>query len=85
MISRATARALVRRPALWPTAAGAVVAFSRVGWWRRSPFLPIPDAELIRWRTATAYGSDDADLATEDVVAYLEWRRRSAKGQTRGG
>ena len=85
MINRSTARAVIKRPGLWPTAVGAVVAFAPSGWWRRIPFLPIPDDELVRWRTATAYGTDDADLVTEDVVAYLEWRQRFAQGQTRGG
>ena len=85
MISRGTAFAVLRRPSLWPTAVGATLAFAPSGWWRRTPFLPIPDDELIRWRIATAYGHDDADLAAEDVVAYLEWRQRSAQGQTRGG
>ncbi|MEA3502122.1 MAG: hypothetical protein U9R47_05050, partial [Actinomycetota bacterium] len=65
---------------LWPTAVGAVFAFARPGWWHRSPFLPVPDGELIAWRTATAYGNDEVDLATDDVVAYLEWRQRSAQG-----
>ncbi len=85
MISRSTAIAVLRRPLLWPTAVGATLAFAPSDWWRRAPFLPVPDDELIRWRIATAYGRDDADLAAEDVVAYLEWRQRSAQGQTRGG
>ncbi len=85
MIDSHTFLAIVTRPRLWPTAVGAVFAFARAGWWRRIPFLPIPDDEFIRWRTATAYGSDDADLVTADVVAYLEWRQRFAQGQTRGG
>ncbi|MEA2010772.1 MAG: hypothetical protein U9N78_08710, partial [Actinomycetota bacterium] len=74
MIDRATALAVLKRPSLWGTAVGAVFAFARLGWWRRAPFLPTPDDELIRWRIATAYGSDDADLVTGDVMAYLEWR-----------
>ncbi len=85
MITRSTTLALLRRPAIWPTAVGAVFAFARPGWWRRIPFLPIPDDELMRWRTTTAYGSDDVELVTEDVVAYLEWRQRFTQGQTRGG
>ena len=80
MISLLTALAVLKRPRLWRTAVGASLAFARPGWWRRTPFLPIPDGELIRWRTATAYGRDDTDLATEDVVAYLEWRQRTAQG-----
>jgi hypothetical protein len=85
VISGASAFAVLQRPTLWPTAIGAVFAFARVGWWRRAPFLPVPDDELIRWRTTTAYGSDEADLVTADVVAYLEWRQRFTQGQTRGG
>jgi hypothetical protein len=85
MISRSTAFAILKRPQLWVAAFGALLAFARPGWWRRAPFLPVPDDELIRWRTATAYGSDDVDLVSNDVVAYLEWRKRSAQGQTRGG
>jgi hypothetical protein len=80
MINRSTALAVFRRPDLWPTAVGAAFAFAPSGWWRRAPFLPVPDDDLIRWRTATAYGSDDVDLVTEDVVAYLEWRQRFAQG-----
>jgi hypothetical protein len=85
MTNRSIALAVLQRPTLWPTAVGAVFAFARVGWWRRAPFLPVPDGELIRWRTATAYGSDEADLVTVDVVAYIEWRQRFTQGQTRGG
>lgn len=85
MISRSTTLAVLRRPDLWPTAVGAVFAFAPSGWWRRVPFHPVPDEELIRWRIATAYGRDDADVATEDVMTYLEWRQRSTQGQTRGG
>jgi hypothetical protein len=85
VISGASAFAVLQRPTLWRTAIGAVFAFARFGWWRRAPFLPVPDDELIRWRTATAYGSDEADLVTADVVVYLEWRQRFTQGQTRGG
>ncbi|MEA3510858.1 MAG: hypothetical protein U9R51_05430 [Actinomycetota bacterium] len=85
MINRSTAFAVFKRPGLWPAAVGAAVAFAPSGWWRRIPFLPIPDDEVMRWRTATAYGTEDADLVTEDVVAYLEWRQRFAEGKTRGG
>jgi hypothetical protein len=80
MINRSVTSAILKRPQLWATAFGAMLAFARRGWWRRAPFLPIPDDELMRWRTATAYGTDDVDLVTDDVVAYLEWRQRFAQG-----
>ena len=80
MLNREVAVAVLRRPRLWPTAAGATMALAPSGWWRRRPFLPLPDEELMRWRVATAYGSDDATVDPADIVAYLEWRRRSSQG-----
>ena len=69
-------RAIGTRPYLWGAAAGAVFALARRTWWRRPPFLPVPDEAFIRWRVSTAYGSDEHPIAPEDVVAYLEWRKR---------
>jgi hypothetical protein len=80
MIDRAVVFAVLRRPLLWPTVVGAMFAFAPSGWWRRAPFLPLPDDELVRWRIATAYGNAASAVAPEDVVAYLEWRQRSAQG-----
>jgi hypothetical protein len=80
MIDRSTALAVARRPGLWGTAIGAALALAPAGWWRHRPFLPLPDASLMRWRIATAYGSEDAAVDPADIVAYLEWRQRSAQG-----
>ncbi|MEN8112949.1 MAG: hypothetical protein ABFS21_01065 [Actinomycetota bacterium] len=77
----ALALALAKRPRLWSTAVGAAFAFAPSDWWRRAPFLPIPDADLLRWRVTTAYGDDETTIAPSDVVAYLEWRHRSAQGK----
>lgn len=68
--------AVAARPRLWVTAVGAVAALALDGWWRRPPFLPLPDEEMLRWRLTTAYGSPDHAVAPDDLVAYLEWRRR---------
>ena len=80
MINRAVLGEVIRRPHLWATAVSAAVAFAPRGWWRQRPFVPIPDAEMVKWRIATAYGSSEADVDPADVVAYLEWRHRSAQG-----
>jgi hypothetical protein len=54
-----------------------------VQWWRRAPFLPLPDRRYIRYRLETQYGKV-ADVVPRDVITYLEWcrdmaaRRRSA-------
>ena len=79
-MERAVVAAVLRRPGLWPTAVRATMAFAPPGWWRQRPFLPLPDDEVMRWRASTAYGSPDAAIDPADVVAYLEWRRLSAKG-----
>jgi hypothetical protein len=46
------------------------------GWWRRRPFLPIPDAAYLRFRLQTQYGDVDHDPEPDDVIAYLVWCRR---------
>ena len=52
-------------------------AFRRRDWWRKPPFLPLPDREYLRWRMYTAYGSDDAVPPARDVVAFARWRRET--------
>ncbi|NIA26360.1 MAG: hypothetical protein GWP04_12510 [Gammaproteobacteria bacterium] len=69
-------RAVARRPDLWMEAARSAFAFAPNAWWRRFPFLPLPEARYLAWRRFTAYGSADRALSGEDVVAFLEWRRR---------
>ena len=69
--------AVLVRPWLWPTAVGAMVAMAPRGWWKRPPFLPIPDGEVVRWRVTTAYGQPDMALESDDVLSYLRWRRQA--------
>ena len=67
---------VMRQPRLWPEAVRAASALARDGWWRRPPFLPVPNRAYMRWRVATAYGSADHAIDPDDLVAYLEWRKR---------
>ena len=67
--------AVLRRPGLWLTALGAVGRLAAPGWWRRRPYLPVPDGRLWAFRMVTAYGRPDAGPDTADVVSYLEWCR----------
>ncbi len=69
--------AVVRRPWLWLSAVGAVLRLAGPGWWRRAPYLPLPDARLWSFRMVTAYGRPDAEPCATDVIAYLEWCRSS--------
>jgi hypothetical protein len=45
------------------------------GWWRRAPFLPLPDRDYLRFRLQTMYGDPSRLPVGEDVVTYLKWCR----------
>ncbi|MDQ6697620.1 MAG: hypothetical protein M3Z46_09220 [Actinomycetota bacterium] len=63
---------MARHPSLWATAAGQVLRLATPGWWRRRPFLPLPDPAYLAFRLETAYG-DDRRPDPADVVTYLRW------------
>jgi hypothetical protein len=67
--------AVAMRPGLWATAVAQMVRLAPSGWWRRVPFLPLPDAEYLRFRMSTAYGDPHAAPDPADVVTYLHWCR----------
>lgn len=67
--------AVLVRPRLWWTAIRQLFELSRPGWWRRAPFLPVPDREYLRFRLLTQYGDPDRVPEPRDVVDYLEWCR----------
>lgn len=69
------ALALARHPELWLTAVRQVGVLSVEGWWRRSPFLPVPDRGYLRFRFQTMYGDPDRAPEPDDVVTYLRWCR----------
>jgi hypothetical protein len=52
-------------------------AFRRRGWWRRAPFLPLPDRTYVRWRMYTAYADEDAVPPVDDVIRFARWRRET--------
>ena len=68
-------RVVVLRPGLWWAALGALRRMAVPGWWRRRPYLPLPDDRLWGFRMVTAYGSPGAIPEPEDVISYLEWCR----------
>lgn len=74
------ALAVARRPSLWGVAAAQVFRLARRGWWRRPPFLPVPDREYLRFRLETQYGSD-REPTPGDVVTYLHWCRTFRAGR----
>ena len=52
-------------------------AFRRRGWQARSPFLPLPDRDYLRWRMSTAYADEHAVPPAEDVIRFARWRRET--------
>jgi hypothetical protein len=67
--------AVAVRPTLWSTGVRQVLRLAPTGWWRRAPFLPVPDAGYLRFRLQTAYGDPTAAPRPADVVTYLRWCR----------
>ena len=70
--------AVLRHPSLWPTAIAQAVRLAPAGWWRRAPFLPLPDADYLAFRLETQYGSDAAP-ESHDVVSFLRWCRDESR------
>lgn len=70
------AGAVALRPDLWATAVRQLVALAPRRWWRRRPFLPVPDGDYLAFRLEAMYGSATPEAGSGDVVAYLEWCRR---------
>jgi hypothetical protein len=73
-----SAGAVALRPRLWPVALRQLRRTAPTGWWRRSPFLPLPPSEYLRFRLVTQYGRDDHAVDPNDVLDYLSWCRRQA-------
>ena len=73
------ARVLIVRPSLWPTAVVQARRFAPDGWWRRAPFLPVPDADLLAFRATTQYGDSHHPATPDDLISWLEWCRAEAR------
>ena len=69
--------AVLRRPRLWPTAVRQWTRLVPTAWWRRRPFLPVPDREYLRFRRLTQYGDTEGPVSPGDVVNYLTWCKGS--------
>ena len=49
-VSPAMVTAVLSHPSLWATAVRQVKLLAPTGWWRRPPFLPVPDLlTYLRW------------------------------------
>jgi hypothetical protein len=66
----------VRHPSIAVDLARVAWRFRRRQWYRRFPFLPLPDAAYLRWRMYTAYGDPRAVPPAEDLERYAHWATR---------
>jgi hypothetical protein len=72
--------AVIVRPWLWFAALSQAYRLVPQGWWRTSPFLPVPSRDYLEFRLVTQYGGGHGvargSIRSEDVVDYLQWCRR---------
>lgn len=67
---------VLAHPSLWLAGARQARVLAAPGWWRRTPFLPLPAPEYLRFRMETAYGGAGEQAPDpEDLVTYLRWCR----------
>jgi hypothetical protein len=74
-LNRRAVAAVIRHPSLWVTAIRQASRLATPGWWRRRPYLPLPDREYMRFRLETQYGDTAHAAEGDDLVAYLRWCR----------
>ena len=67
-----TARS-IRRPRLAADLIRIAWRFRSRSWYRRFPFLPVPDPTYLRWRMYTAYGDYTAVPSVTDIERYARW------------
>jgi hypothetical protein len=71
-----SAAAVAGEPALWPTAVRQLARLAVHGWWRRPPFLPLPDRDYLAFRLQTMYGDTAAGPEADDLLTWLRWCRQ---------
>ncbi len=67
----------IRRPALGVSLVRVSWRFRSRRWYRRFPFLPLPDSDYLKWRLHTAYGDDGAVPSADDIERYARWAVKS--------
>lgn len=66
----------VKRPGLALDLIRVSWRFRSRGWYRRPPFLPLPDRTYMAWRMHTAYGDHHALPPVDDIERYARWASR---------
>lgn len=73
--------AVVVRPSYWAVACRVIGRLAPRGWWKRFPFVPIPDSSYARFRLQTQYGGQSPTPNSSDVLKYLQWVRQWDAGR----
>ncbi|MGI8402649.1 MAG: hypothetical protein ACR2NS_13765 [Gemmatimonadaceae bacterium] len=63
----------IRRPRLASDLIRVSWRFRSNDWYRRFPFLPLPDPTYLRWRMYTAYGDYNALPTAVELERYARW------------
>ncbi len=66
---------ILKHPNLWLTALRTLWSFSHPNWWKKKPFLPLPDQKWLSFRLKTAYGNNTDEINGQDLLAWLQWRK----------
>lgn len=66
----------IREPTLATALVRVAWRFRRRRWFRKPPFLPVPDRTYLRWRMLTAYGDPDAVPSPDEIARYARWAVR---------
>ena len=74
LVMRLLLRSIVR-PSLALDLLRVAWRFRSRDWYRRPPFLPLPDRDYMAWRMHTAYGDHHAVPSVADIERYARWTR----------
>lgn len=74
-------RYLLRHPTFVPVVLRAGWRLRVNWWWRRAPFLPLPDHAYWNFRRVTATGSSEGMMSTREVVDAALWSTRQRVGR----
>ena len=75
-VAKGTVAKVLRNPRLWPSAVRAMITMAPAKWWRRAPFLPLPDKEYWHFRLETIHGGDGTTPPSSDeVIDVIVWLR----------
>lgn len=67
---------IARHPRVLVPIVGAGWRLRRRSWWRRPPFLPVPDPEYWNFRFVTAYAHSGRTPRPDEVVDAARWSMR---------